>query len=411
VGPGLLGYDYSMANLNAEQLEKRNIVGLGLVSLFNDLSSEVISRVLPLYILAVVGSSFVGVGVVEAIAEATSILGKLISGYFSDHLKLRKPMVMAGYALSVVSRPLLVIAPTLAGVSVARFFDKAGKAVRTPARDALIADMSHEHNRGKNFGINRALDTLGAVIGLVAVIVFLRATGESDSRGLRIIILAASAAGVLALFVLGAAVKEPSTRKALKRSDIRIGWGVLDSRLRYYLVIASFFALASSSDAFLVVRAKQFGFSLQKILFMLVIFNLVAALTSVRLSKLSDKVGRKVMLMAGWLIYTLAYFIFGLSNLSSKEFFMTMVLYGFFYSFTEGVEKALVADFEAGPRKGLAYGWLGLVQGVCIIPANLVFAYLYQDAGGHWAFWLSGAFALIGVIMLAFFKLQPMEKH
>jgi MFS family permease len=385
--------------------ETRVVVALGVVSFFNDLSSEVIARILPIFLLLAVKTSFVGIGIIEAIAEGTSVFAKLFAGVYSDRISKRKPFVFAGYALSVLSRPLIVLFPTLTLIGVSRFFDKVGKGIRTAPRDALISDLSSSHNRGFHYGITRSLDTLGAVLGLGTVALYLTFIPEvqPDILVLKKILIAASIAGVLALFVLWFGVYEPKSTKMMPKK-ISFALVNLDKRLKYYLVIAIILALASSSDAFIIVRARELHFTLRNIILLLTAFNLVSAASAYYLSELSDRVGRKGMLILGWILYAASYFTFGLTSLSIASFCSAVCLYGLFYGLTDGVEKAMVADFETDNNKGVAFGFLGLVNGLGIIPANLVFGYLYKNNGATLAFWTSGVLAFVGACMLLTLK-------
>jgi len=381
--------------------KRREVFNLGLVSLFNDLSSEVVIRVLPLYLIVVIRTTFIGIGVVEAIAESTATLGKLFSGYYSDKKGRRKPLIFLGYGLSVISRPLILLQPTLVVTSLSRFADKIGKSIRTPPRDALIADLSAAGDRGRNFGINRALDTLGAVMGLACVFVFLHFNHSTESTALKTILNWACGIGAATLVVLWFGVKEPPRENLIHQKKLHLSFSSLDRRIRYYLFIGFFFALATSSDAFIIVRLRELGFSIGNIFLILTGFNIVSASTAFSLGKLSDLRGRKNLLMAGWAIYAAAYFIFGFSH-SLVIFTIVFLVYGLFYSLTDGIEKALIADFVSEDQRGQAYGWLGLVQGLAVIPANLIFASIYQKIGADWAFRSSAIFALIGIVSLSF---------
>jgi MFS family permease len=397
--------------MDEERQNTRRVFWLGMVSFFNDLSSEVVGRVLPLYLILVVNTSMAGVGLIEAISEGTAIFARLFTGYFSDRIARRKPFIFGGYTLSVLSRPLILISPTIPAIAMARFADRVGKGIRTPPRDALVADLSNERNRGHHFGILRGLDTLGAVLGSLGIALFLQTKLQADEVALRQVLWIASSAGVLALFVLWFGVSEPQ-RKAFV-SGLKfpsLSFKGLDRRLQYYLVVAFLFALATSSDAFLIVKARERGFTISEIFFILTGLNIVAAISSYFLSKLSDTWGRKKMLIIGWTLYAACYFLFGLTALSSQAFIAIICVYGLFYGFTEGAEKALIADFTTDPEKrGQAYGWLGLVMGLGIIPANLVFGLIYQRAGAAYAFWFSALFAILGVLALLKLKLHEIQ--
>jgi MFS family permease len=400
-----------MPELQNSSENKKQVLNLGFVSLFNDLSSEVITRVLPFYLLAVVHTTFVGLGFIEALTEATSTLGKLLSGYYSDQKAKRKPLIFIGYALSVFARPLILLQSSLFVVGSARFLEKMGKSIRTAPRDALIADLSEGKSRGRNFGINRALDTAGAVIGLTCVFLLLHFFPQDDASALKEILVGASGIGVFTLAILWFGVKEPAKKNFVKKKVVPLSWTSLDPRLRHYLIVAFFFAMANSSDAFIIVRGREMGFTLEKIFLVLIGFNLISAATAYKLTSLSDTWGRKSLLILGWALYAFAYFNLGRPHLSAEGFALTFLCYGLFYALTEGVEKALVADFETKNSKGQAYGWLGVIQGLGVIPANLIFAFLYQKKGALWAFSVSAALALFGVVLLLLLNTSSESLH
>lgn len=383
---------------------RRTVVQLGFVSFFNDISSEVMGRILPLYLTVVVGSSVIGVGVVEAISEATNVFARILSGHLSDRYQRRKPWVFGGYALSVISRPFIVLFPGVFMAALARFFDRVGKGIRTSPRDALIADLSDETNRGYNFGIGRFLDSMGAVFGLACVALVLQSFGQDEKAGLTLIVTLAAAIGFLALLVL-IFIKEPqSQRKVTKR--VKLSFSQLDIRVKRYLLVTLVLSLAMSSDAFLVLRMHELGFSIPQISLVFLTFNLIVAISALYLGKRSDTFGRKELLVIGWIIYVIVYLALGF-QLSDGALILTVLFYGFFYGFTEGVEKALIADLAPSESRGQTFGWLGLVQGLGLLMANLMFATIYYNLGPSVAFWTSSVLALIGVILLHRFNLKP----
>ncbi|MDZ4678198.1 MAG: MFS transporter [Oligoflexia bacterium] len=390
--------------MNEPDKNRRSVIWIGMVSFFNDLSSEVVSKVLPIYLVTVFNTSAMGLGLIEGISEALSVITKLFSGIYSDKIQKRKPLVFLGYAMSIVGRSFIVLSTSAFGIGVIRVFDRLGKGIRGAPRDALIVDLSTKENLGENFGINRALDSLGSVIGLGTLALILPLLNENDEVVLTQVLLIAAAAGILALIVLALFVHEPKVHKAIESRKFTFNFKKLHPKLKHYLFIAFIFALANSSDSFLILRAKKMGFSLREIFMIMTAFNVVTVYSSYKISKISDKLGRKYVMIFGWLTYAVSYFFIGLPGLTNHAFVGLVCLYGLFYGFTESVEKALVADYVNKDNKGESYGWLSVVNALGIVPANIIFASIFDSYGVQWAFWASATFALLGVILLIFFK-------
>lgn len=388
-----------------ETSTQRNILMIGLVSFFNDLSSEVIGRLLPIFLVVVSQASVMSVGLIEGVADATTVFARIAAGRLSDQWQKRKPLVIFGYFMSVACRPLILIFPFTNVIAITRFIDRLGKGIRTPARDALISDISNKQTRGAFFGINRFLDSLGASLGLSVVAYYLFQTQDSQTDALMKIMGVAAAVGFLALIVLIFGVKELS-KKPVTKSSTQFGFVNLDVKLKKYLGVAFVFSLASSSDAFLILRAKDLGMTLAEICLLFAVWNILAAVGSYYLSALSDTKGRKVMLMWGWSVYVICYFGFGMESLTVQFFPFLMCFYSLFYAFTEGVEKALLADLSQPEMKAYSYGWLGLVNGLGLIPGNLIFSMIYERVGVSYSFWFSGALALLGVLLLSQFEFR-----
>jgi MFS family permease len=390
---------------------KRQIITIGFVSLFNDLSSEVVTRVLPLLLISVIKTSVFWVGAVEAVTEATGLLSRLAAGWFSDRKGKRKPFVFWGYALSVACRPLLIFTATAPLVSAVRFLERLGKGLRTAPRDAMIASYASAHDRGWAFNIHRALDTAGAVLGLLCVGIFLTITRGTDEYLLRHALLIAALAGGMALVILVIFVREPTNHSpaadpAEKTKNLLHSWRGIDPQLRKYFILSSIFALALSSDSFIILRARELGMSLSAVFFILAAFNLVSVISGALLSRFSDRRGRRLSLGLGWALYSLCYFGFALHTRGNATFIALWILYGLFYGLTEGAEKALVADLAPDKKRGQAYGWLAVIAGLGAIAANLGFAIIYQRFGSSTAFACSAVLALIGTVGIALLPLK-----
>lgn len=367
---------------------------LGWVSFFNDCSSEVIARSMPLFLTAL-GMTATFVGIIEGLAEAINIFIRGFSGWLSDRMKSRKPLVVFGYASSILARFALILAFIPSLIAAVRIIDRTGKGLRTAPRDAMIADASALGKTGFAFGITRFLDTLGAVTGIAVVLFLGIGYGNLTQLDFEKIVWISIPFGIIALLLLIFWVpKLPTVAKAKTYLSVSI-----PKSIRPYLAIVFIFSLGNSSDAFLVLRAKEIGFSFHAILIILIFFNLLAAVLAMPMGKLSDKYGRLRFLVAGWLIYAIAYFGVGLFN-SMQTFIAFMLIYGAFFGFTEGVEKALLADLLPADQRGIGYGSLQLILGLAALPASFITGFLMTEFGSVIAFPIAGSFALLGAICL-----------
>ena len=357
----------------------RNIWIVTLTSFLTDISSEMILNLIPLFLANVLRSGTAVVGLIEGIAETTSSLMKLYSGGLSDRLGKRKWLTVTGYALSAFSKPFLFFAQTWQGVLAVRFSDRLGKGIRTAPRDALVAGSIDEKQRGLAFGIHRAGDTAGAFLGLLiaATIIWLtQANAILLSRyTFQIVVLVSIFPAVLAVVVLAIWVKETAIEGKVKFPVLSMQG--MTQPFKRFLVIIILFTLGNSSDAFIILRSQERGLTVLEIIFMLMAFNLIYAILSGPLGALSDKIGRKKLIIAGWTAYGLIYLGFALSN-SGGQIFALYSLYGIYYAATEGTAKALVADLVPNERRGTAYGLYNAVIGLAALPASLIAGLLWQ---------------------------------
>lgn len=368
---------------------------LGWVSFFNDCSSEVIARAMPLFLTTSLGMSPTFVGAVEGVAESVSILLRGLSGWISDRMPSRKPLVVFGYGLSVASRILLlaVHVPFLFGL--ARVFDRTGKGMRSAPRDAMVADAAALGMSGRAFGITRFLDTLGAVTGILIVLALGVGRDQVDQDVFRQCVRIAIPFGLVSLCLLIFAI--PRTARITKGKTY-LAW-TIPQEVRGYLCAVGVFALGNSSDAFLVLRAHELGYSFPHILMLMVGFNLIAAFLAVPVGIISDKVGRLTILGSGWIFYALSYLAIG-SFSSPVTFGVFVIFYGAFYGFTEGTEKAFLADLLPPEKRGTGYGALQLVLGVAALPASVMTGWFMSHYGSQVAFSLAGMFPLLGLVIL-----------
>jgi MFS family permease len=370
-----------------------NILILGLVSFLTDFSSEMIYPLLPLFLTTVLHAGPAFLGVIEGIAESTASLLKLISGIISDRVGDRKKLVLSGYGLSSCVRPLIAAATGPIAVLFIRFADRIGKGIRTSPRDALIADSTDPSIRGKAYGFHRSMDNAGAIIGPLA------ATGlllwfTSD---LRTIFWLAAIPGALTVLLIIFKVKEVESKK--HTSDGRLLGILPKGRLRTLLVILFVFTLGNSSDTFLLLRANHLGVTEIQIPLLWAFFNVVKTLSTMPFGALSDRIGRRSVMLAGWSVYVLTYIGFAHAT-SVIHVWLLFAFYGLFYGLTEGVEKAFIADIARPEERGGAFGWYNFAIGAGALPASLLFGFVWQKAGAHIAFDLGALFAAIASVLL-----------
>ncbi|WP_333594416.1 MFS transporter, partial [Anaerospora hongkongensis] len=338
----------------------KNIILLGLVSLFTDISSEMIYPLVPLYLTAVLGASPAALGIIEGIAESLASLLKIGSGRMADRLDWRKPLAIAGYGLSGVAKVLFAVATSWTGILWARVGDRFGKGIRTAPRDALIADACDDKTRGKAFGLHRAMDTAGAVIGIaVAYWLFTQYNGNYITVFWLSVIPAVI--GVLLLLLISDTGK--STAQAVKK--LTFSWRELDSRLKYFIVVSFLFNLGNSSNQFLLVRASTDGFDPAQVILLYLLMNVTYLLISYPAGLLSDRMGRRALLVTGYFVYGLVYVGFALAH-SSWALISLFGVYGLYIGLTEGVEKALLADIAPSSQKASVYGLHALVVGAAL---------------------------------------------
>jgi MFS family permease len=379
----------------------RTVIALSAVSLFTDFSSEMIYPLLPVFLTGVLGAGPVAIGAIEGAAESVAALLKLFSGWWSDRLPRRKPLVLAGYGLASVVRPLVGIAQSVPQVALIRLTDRVGKGLRGAPRDALIADAVPAHDRGRAFGFQRAADHAGAVLGPVVAYVLLQWGGIS----LRTVFLLAAIPAALAMLALWLGVRE-SARPAgdgARRGFSRRG---LDATFWRYLGVLLLFTLGNSTDALLILRATELGVAVALIPVLWAMLHVVKSVSSTPGGVLSDRVGRRPLIAGGWAVYALVYLAFAAAT-SAWHAWALFAAYGVYFGLTEGVEKAMVADLVPADVRGAAYGWYNLTIGLAAFPASLLFGYLWQAFGAPVAFMTGAGLALAAAVAL--YVLVPVQ--
>ncbi len=372
----------------------RNVRVLGFVSFLTDASSEMIYPLLPIFLSTVLGAGPAFLGFIEGIAEATASLTKLFSGVLADWFGRRKPLVLLGYSLSTLSRPLIAIAQSPLHVLLIRFSDRIGKGVRGTPRDALIVDTCSVEERGRAFGFQRAMDHMGAVVG--PLIGFVAVTWLL--LDLRTIFALAAIPGILAVIVIFRGVVDRVPASCVSQSGL--GWAGLADNYKYYLLVVAVFALSNSSDVFIILRSKELGFGAGAILLLWTLLHVVKALTSVIGGVLSDRLGRKSLIIAGWCAYGMSYAGFALAGKHWQMIFL-FAFYGLYFGCTEGVERALVADLVPDERmRGRAFGFYHFVIGIVALPSSLLMGVLYARFGALMAFGSGTVLSVLSILLL-----------
>ncbi|MFO0911220.1 MAG: MFS transporter [Isosphaeraceae bacterium] len=381
----------------------RNVWVVTLTSFLTDVSSEMIASVLPLYLSNVVGARTAAIGLIEGVAETTASLLKVFSGWFSDRIGRRKGLAVAGYGISTLAKACLLAAATWPTVLICRFGDRVGKGIRTAPRDALIADSTPASRRGLAFGLHRAGDTAGAVVGLLVALglAWASATGPRVTQAFfSTLTLLCIVPAILAVLVLALFATEPVSRRAAGALP-RFRLDPFTPSFRRYLWVVVVFTLGNSSDAFLILRAQSLGLSVIGVMAMMLCFNVVYSLVSGPAGALSDRLGRRRLIVAGWVVYALIYVGFAFATTPAHAWIL-MVIYGLYYGLTEGSAKAYVADLVDPSQRGTAFGVYHAAVGIAALPASLLAGVVWQGLGSWPGFGPSAPFLLgAGLAMLA----------
>jgi MFS family permease len=374
----------------------RNVFALGWTSFLNDAASEMIYPLLPVFLTTTLGAGAAFLGLIEGIAESMASLVKLFSGWLSDRIGKRKGLVLFGYGLAAVARPLIAVSHAAWQVLLIRAGDRAGKGVRGSPRDALVAASCEENERGKAFGFQRSMDHAGAIVGpLLASLVLFLIPGNY-----RLMFALASIPGILTLPLIALSVREVKPASSPAPKAVKLTLSPFSRKFKVYLAVLVLFTLGNSSDAFLLLRAKTLGVGVALLPILWIVLHFVKMLTSVPGGVLSDKLGRKGVIVAGWLIYALVYLGFGMAG-KSWQVWALFAVYGLFFGLTEGVEKAFVADLVPEALRGTAYGLYNFAIGIAALPASLILGLIWQTTrSALLAFGLGGALAFLASLLL-----------
>ncbi len=380
----------------------RNVIVLGVVSFFADVSSEIVYPLVPIFLTTVLGAPVAIVGLIEGVAESTASVVKFFSGWWSDRLPKRLPLVLGGYGLAALGKLLLGLAGAWPLVLTARFIDRLGKGVRGSPRDALIADSTAPDQRGRAYGLHRSMDTAGAVVGPLLALALVAWLDEA----LRTVFLLAVIPGVLStlavLFVREPARAQPKPRVVESSSGAAkpaTGLGSLDRRLVLFLMASLIFAIGNSSDIFLLLRAKQLGLSTTAAILGYVVFNFVYMSAAYPIGALSDRIGRRGIFVAGLALFTATYVGFAVISTPTLVWPLFAV-YGLYMACTDGVGKALVSDFAPAEKRGAMLGLYGTITGVATFAASVLAGLLWDYVGVPAPFMLGAAAAVIAGALL-----------
>ena len=381
-----------------------NVFAISLISLLNDASSEIIYPLLPVFLFTTLGASAKALGLIEGAADSASSLLKLGAGYLSDRLGKRKLLVVGGYGLANFVRPLLAFAASWQQVLVIRVTDRIGKGIRSAPRDAMIADSVREEHRGLAFGLHRAMDHFGAVLGPLAGYLLVRLfVADHDSptaSEFTTLFLVASIPGLIAVLVAIFCLREAPGRPALVTSKpAKLSLQGIDNNFKRFLFIIALFTLSNSSDGFLILRARDAGISLTEIPLLWAALHGSKTISSLLGGDLSDRLGRRSLIISGWILYAAVYAGFAFVS-SVTSVWVLFLVYGIYFGLAEGAEKALVADLVRPEQRGTAYGLYNLAFGITVLPASLLMGVVWDWQGPAAAFLLSAGIGVAAAALM-----------
>ncbi len=392
----------------------RNVFAISLVSLLNDASSEIIYPLLPILLTSVLGATPRAIGIIEGAAESVSSLIKLLAGYLSDRFGKRKILVVSGYALAALARPFLAFATSWQQVLAIRLTDRVGKGVRSAPRDAMIADAVAIEQRGIAFGFHRAMDHGGAVIGplLGFVLVLFFVTNQNAPTRIEFTwVLMLAAVPAIAAVLVSIFFMRESTLLAPRETEVKkLSLRGFDSNFKRFLLILALFTLSNSTDSFLILRARNIGVSIKGSLLLWSAHHCMKVLSSLWGGDLSDRLGRKRLIVSGWILYAAVYAGFAFVS-NQYSIWVLFLIYGIYFGLAEGAEKALVADLVKPEQRGTAYGLYNLAFGITVFPASLLMGIIWDWKGPTAAFLVSAILgATAALLLLLMVKPHPLHR-
>lgn len=374
----------------------KNVLVLGFVSFLNDVSSEMIYPILPIFLTSVLGAPVAIVGLIEGFAEATASLLKVLAGWLSDKINRRKPFIVTGYALAASSKLLLCLAYTWPTVLFARFIDRFGKGTRTPTRDALIVESSEKTIRGRSFGVHQAFDTLGAVVGPLLSLAAIAWLGMRY----RLIFFIAFIPACISIFVLLFFVTE--VKKQHHTAPLKLNLN-FNRPFILFTLVSALFALGNSSMAFLILRAQGMGFSVTTVILVYVLFNIVYTLGATPAGMLADKIGPRKVLLSSFVLFACVYLFFGLIN-TPLFIWLLFPLYGVYMALSKGVSKAYIAQLVSHDQLGTAFGVYQMITGLCLFAASGIAGLLWTYVSISAPFIFGSIVALAAALLFVLFE-------
>lgn len=387
----------------------RNIIFLGLISFFMDISSEMVYPIIPLYLTAAFGATPAIVGVIEGIAESTASLLKVFSGYLTDRYRKKKPVAFVGYATGLLYKLALIFASSWAGILAARVVDRLGKGIRTAPRDVMVSESAERNAMGKSFGIHKALDMAGSAVGILLSYFLLKRLGSVQANYR--MIFAVSVIPTLLALLMFAFVKEKKEPRAVKqRERFWTGISALDGRLKLYLAVVFLFTLGNSSNSFLLLRARSAGFDDTSVILLYFLYNLSVSVLSIPFGKLSDRIGRKQVLTAGYLLFSAVYLGFAFAS-RGGTFVVIFLVYGVFTAMTAGVERALIAEISPQELRGTMLGLHSTISGIALLPASVICGFLWDRFGSAVPFVFGSSLSAAAALLLLLFFRAPQKEQ
>lgn len=377
-----------------------NVFILGFVSFFTDISAEMVYPIVPLYLAASFGATPVLIGIIEGIAESTASILRVFSGYITDKYKKKRTIAFTGYSAGVLYKLVLILALSWNGVLIARVIDRIGKGIRTAPRDVMVSESAGRDHLGKAFGIHKTLDMAGASIGIfTAYVIISNSGGNVDYRKIFTVAIVPALIGLtLFLFLKKESECEPLHIRMNFWQNIKH----LDSRLKIYLIVVFLFTLGNSSNAFLMLRARNLGYSDSGSIFLYFIYTLTASILSMPFGKKSDEIGRKKLLVLGYLVFSIVYS--GFAFASNKEtIFVMFMLYGFYTAIITAVERAFISEIAHLEIRGTVLGLHSTLSGIALLPASVIAGFLWENFGVQMPFLFGASTAIIAAIAILLF--------
>jgi len=378
----------------------QNIFFIGLISFFTDLSTEMVYPLIPLYLVSTFGATPALIGVIEGIAESLASLLKVYSGYLTDRFQKKKALAFSGYATGVIYKIALILASSWLGILGARVIDRLGKGIRTAPRDVLVSESTDKENMGKAFGLHKALDMSGAALGILLTYFIIRnAGGNYDYKRLFALSMIPAILG-LCMFIFVKQKKQQA--KKIDREPFWKNLHKIDGQLKLYLLVVFLFTLGHSSNAFIILKAKAIGFDNPDVILLFFFYHVVASIFSFPMGKLSDKIGRKNLLVPGYVTFALCYLGFAFAG-SQAAMAAAFILFGMYTAMITGVERAFVAEISPPELKGTMLGMHSTVAGIALLPASVIAGLLWNSFGSVVPFVFGASLSLISAALLQLF--------